>query len=59
MQGVQGLQGLSEAGTQGLQGVQGPEAQDPDVSADTSPQLGGNLDINSKKFLNANPISLV
>jgi hypothetical protein len=59
MQGVQGLQGLSEAGTQGLQGVQGPEAQDPDVSADTSPQLGGNLDINSKKFLNANPISFV
>ena len=59
MQGVQGLQGVSEAGTQGLQGVQGPEAQDPDVSADTSPQLGGNLDINSKKFLNANPISFV
>jgi hypothetical protein len=59
MQGVQGLQGISEAGTQGLQGVQGPEAQDPDVSADTSPQLGGNLDINSKKFLNANPISFV
>ena len=50
MQGVQGLQGVSEAGTQGLQGLQGPEAQDPDVSADTSPQLGGNLDLNGKEF---------
>ena len=51
MQGVQGLQGISEAGTQGLQGLQGPEAQDPDVSADTSPQLGGDLDVNGQSIV--------
>mgnify|MGYP000644903341 CR=1 FL=1 len=60
IQGTQGTQGVSEAGTQGIQGptafqgvqgLQGLEAQDPDVSADTSPQLGGDLDVNGQSIV--------
>ena len=65
-QGVQGVRGpigdTGDAGSDGaggLQGLQGTDGTLSNIVDDTSPQLGGNLDINSKKFLNVNPISFV
>ena len=72
---LQGVQGTAGVGTQGVTGATGTGVQGPqgtfgiqgvqgipsasDLVLDLTPQLGGNLDINSKKFLNANPISFV
>ena len=67
-QGIQGLDGNNglngNNGNQGVQGVFGLQGTDGsgslnNVVEDTTPQLGGDLDINSKKFFNANPISFV